>query len=85
MAKFTTTMTVWHSGQAHLAGEGISLTASEAEPLLASGAIVPVARAEKAVPLPTLPTLPTLPQLPTLPGAPPELAPQDPPADPPAA
>jgi len=78
MAKFTTTMTVWHSGQAHLAGEGISLTASEAEPLLASGAIVPVARAEKAVPLPTLPLLPELPKAP-------ELAPQDPPVTPPAA
>ena len=78
MAKFTTTMTVWHGGQAHLAGEGISLTASEAEPLLASGAIVPVARAEKAVPLPTLPLLPELPKAP-------ELAPQDPPVTPPAA
>lgn len=48
MARFTTTMTVWHGGKAHLAGEGISLTASEAEPLLDMGAIEPAGRAEKA-------------------------------------
>lgn len=39
MAKYLTTMTVWHGGQPHFAGEAITLTASDAKPLLASGAI----------------------------------------------
>lgn len=39
MAKYLTTMTVWHGGQPYHAGEAINLTASDAKPLLASGAI----------------------------------------------
>lgn len=55
MAGYTTTMTVWHDGLAHLAGSSIQLSEAQAAPLLRDRAIVAkvVAQAEPEAQQPT--------------------------------